>query len=349
MHESAELGKDFSLTDVLAVLPDRVVERATIVVRDGRIDRVGTAGPTSGRVVGCDGAVAVPGLLDPHGSSTDWIGVRDAGVTTRLHPIDFSHPNRTGDATDAVLCDPAHPAATDHVDVRPLIRLDLDDPTACVRAIECVRTCHDPAAPIVVSLEDRDEAVAERRLGDDDPLHWFTIHAVARRLRLAARSPVTADDVDRAVEWGASLAEFPVTIEAARRARERGLRVIVDADADTATGRQRTVGAEALVELGLADGIAAVDRPESLLAAVSQFVLRGVCDLQTAVRLVTSGSAEAYGMIDRGRLAAGQRADITLLSARGERFVVERTIRAAGRRSCVDSGRSAIGGIQSSA
>jgi alpha-D-ribose 1-methylphosphonate 5-triphosphate diphosphatase len=97
----------------------------------------------------------------------------------------------------------------------------------------------------------------------------------------------------------------------------------------------------ALIELGLCDALASVDDASSLVDAVSLLVLRGICDLRGAVRLVTSGPAEVVGLTDRGRLAAGLRGDLVLLHPDREHFRIRRVLRA-GSPSAVTSGHVAI-------
>jgi alpha-D-ribose 1-methylphosphonate 5-triphosphate diphosphatase len=151
---------------------------------------------------------------------------------------------------------------------------------------------------------------------------------MAQRLRLIVRGPVTADDVDRAVDLGAGAVEYPATIEAARRAHERGLAVVGSAADIVATSEAPTaISPLALIELGLCDALSSAGRPTSLLDAVSLLVLRGVCDLRGAVKLVTSAPAGVAGLTDRGRLVSGQRGDLALLRPDHEHFRVRGVIR----------------------
>ncbi|MGK0312687.1 MAG: alpha-D-ribose 1-methylphosphonate 5-triphosphate diphosphatase, partial [Ilumatobacter sp.] len=54
--------------------------------------------------------------------------------------------------------------------------------------------------------------------------------------------------------------------------------------------------------------------PTTLLGAVGVLVADGVCDLPTAVSLVTSGPADTVGLGDRGRLQSGKRGDLVLVA-----------------------------------
>jgi alpha-D-ribose 1-methylphosphonate 5-triphosphate diphosphatase len=323
------VAMEYCLTDVWAVLPDRIVERATVVVRDGVIASIVENGPTHGRPISGQGSVCIPGIVDLHSSAG--LGADPQGITTQLHGIGFGAAVSDGDDLEAVLCTGSTPFHSDApVEHRPLICLDLatgDPGSAFDAAAACVRAC--PGEVLVSISESRDGADGPTAAQAEHALTWFTIQAVAHRVRLVARHPVTADDVDRAVDWGAIAVESPVTVEAARRAHERGLRVL-GAAPELLTRPAAPVGISpfALVELGLCDALTSGDRPSSMIDAVSLLVLRGVCDLRRAVALVTSAPADVAGLRDRGRLAVGLRGDLVLLRPEREHFRVGRVFRA---------------------
>lgn len=329
------VAMDFCLTDVWAVLPDRIVERATIVVDDGRIVSVVENGPPRGRSISGQGSVCIPGIVDVH-STLDLTAAADAaGITTQFHVLRYDGAAGCHHLDlEQALCagaTPPHPSAP--VDHRPVICVDASDVDALPQAEQCARACGSDRGRLIVSVADSADSAGAASAGGGDAvesvLDWFTIQAVARRLQLVSRAAVTADDVDRAVDWGAGAVEFPVTLEAARRARERGLGIVAAApDVVSAPAVPTVVSPLALVELGLCDALASVDRPGSLVDAVSLLVLRGICDLRSAVALVTSTPAELVGLTDRGRLAAGLRGDLVLLRPEREHFRVHRTFRA---------------------
>lgn len=325
---------DYCLTDVWAVLPDRIVERATIVVEDGHIASVIESGTPRGRSISGQGSVCIPGVVDAH-STLDLTPPADAGgITTQFHALCFGN-SPASDRVDLeqVLCagaTPPDPSAP--VDHRPILCVDTSDAAALLDAERCARACGNDPGRLVVSIADHSsEIAAGDRTGDDieTALDWFTIQAVARRLQLVSRAPSSADDVDRAVDWGAGAVEFPVTLEAARRARARGLGIVAAAPGVVSTLDAPTaISPLALIELGLCDALASLDRPGSLVDAVSLLVLRGVCDLRGAVALVTSAPADLVGLVDRGRLGAGLRGDLVLLRPEREHFRVHQTFRA---------------------
>lgn len=323
------VAMDYCLTDVWAVLPDRIVERATIVVEDGRIAGVVEDGPARGRSISGQGSVCIPGIVDVHSSLDLTPSAEAAGITTQFHALRYEGTHHCDQPElEQILCagvTPPDPSAP--VDHRPVICVDSSDADSLCHAERSARACRSDCGHLIVSIADRTPATGA---GADieTALGWFTIQAVARRLKLVSRAPATADDIDRAVDWGAGAVEFPLTLEAARRARERGLGIIAAAPGVVSTLDVPTaISPLALIELGLCDALASVDRPGSLVDAVSLLVLQGVCDLRGAVALVTATPADLVGLSDRGRLSAGRRGDLVLLRPEREHFGVRQTFR----------------------
>lgn len=163
-----------------AVLPDRVIEDARIVVADGLITEVGPmpAGAVPAGAVDLNGALLLPGVVDTHSDGlenelrprpgaefdldfavTSFEGrVRAAGVTTVFHGVAYEDHYRKGRTVErALLLDAAirRRAASGRalfVDHRALYRLDARDP-AGLSALDDVLTA--PAGPPpLVSFED---------------------------------------------------------------------------------------------------------------------------------------------------------------------------------------------------
>lgn len=321
-----KVAREYCVTDVWAVLPDRIVERATIIVEDGVIVSVVENGATTDRPIPGHGSVCIPGIVDIHSDVGIETSPTEHAITTQLHVLGFS-----GDATDTasqtLLCASPRPASTTAtIDHRPL--LWIDNPAMVDDVARCAGLCAAHGATVVVSVAA--SALTATCADDVDPaLEWFTVQAMAQRLRLLVRGPVTADDIDRAVDWGAVAVEDPATIEAARRAHERGLAVIGSAvEVATTSAAPTAISPLALVELGLCDALSSASEPTSMLDAISIMVLRGICDLRTAVKLVTSAPAGIAGLTDRGRLVSGLRGDLVLLRPDRERFRVRGVLRA---------------------
>lgn len=139
--------------------------------------------------------------------------------------------------------------------------------------------------------------------------------AVTRRARVLAHDCVDAAEVGDACGWGAAVAEFPVTMEAARAARERGMPVVLGAPNVLLGGSHSgNVAAEEVIAAGLCSGLASDYLPPSMLAAAFDLAARKVLELHNAVHLVTAGPAEATGLTDRGTLRPGSSADLVLVT-----------------------------------
>lgn len=284
--------------------------------------------------------------------------VRAAGVTTVFHGVAFEESPRhdrsiaqSGRLRDVIGDRQVEQARL--VDHRVLYRLDARDPQGFDALVARLGTDEHCGALPLVSFEDhtpgqgqfadtevfsahlqaargldadeanahiaaliaaRDELLDQRQRA----LPWLTEQVSRRAIRLLAHDPTSAADIAEIAAWGASVAEFPTTVEAARAARERDLPTVMGAP-NVLRGRSHSgnVGAEELVHLGLCSALASDYLPSSLLAAAFQLAGRGATSLPAAVALVTSGPAEVVGLADRGRIEVGQRADLLLVDDDG--------------------------------
>lgn len=152
----------------------------------------------------------------------------------------------------------------------------------------------------------------------DKNLAWAGEQARLGRVRLIGHDPDTAEAIDALVERGGVVAEFPTTMEAARRARERGMVTVAGAPNVLRRGSHSgNVSAVELIAEGLVDALASDYLPSSLLTSAVLLARDGVVDLPSAVALVSSGAAAAAGLTDRGAITAGARADFVLVDDRG--------------------------------
>ena len=128
---------------------------------------------------------------------------------------------------------------------------------------------------------------------------------------LATHDDTTVEQVDHAVELGARMSEFPTTIEAAQRARDRGLATVAGAPNVVRGGSHSgNVNATDLARRRLLNGLSSDYVPGSLLRAAWLLMHDEGFAPSEAIELVTSGPARAAGLLDRGAIAIGQRADL---------------------------------------
>jgi alpha-D-ribose 1-methylphosphonate 5-triphosphate diphosphatase len=132
-----------------------------------------------------------------------------------------------------------------------------------------------------------------------------------RGLKLASHDDATADHIEEAASCGSVVAEFPTTIEAARAARARAIKVMGGAPNFVRGGSHSgNVSARELAEHGLVDILSSDYVPASLLHAA--FLMAGGDSLRLpdAIAAVSATPAASIGFADRGAIAPGLRADL---------------------------------------
>lgn len=169
----------------------------------------------------------------------------------------------------------------------------------------------------------RQDAEARIERSQSQPPSWEVIAEVTRVAReaglpIASHDDDTAQKVDLVQSLGATLSEFPVTLEAAQEARNRGMQIIMGAP-NALRGESHSGNLSALDALrhGLLDILAADYHPAALLQASLSIFKKGLLPLPEAINLITLNPARAVGLIDRGNIAVGQKADLVLLDLSG--------------------------------
>lgn len=139
----------------------------------------------------------------------------------------------------------------------------------------------------------------------------FVAYAREHGIPLASHDDTTIAHVDQAKAEGMVIAEFPTCAQAARRANELGLAVIMGGPNVVRGGSHSgNVAAIDLARDGLLDIVSSDYVPNSLLSAALQLSRDAHHSIPQAVATVTANPARAMGMTDRGALAAGLRADL---------------------------------------
>jgi alpha-D-ribose 1-methylphosphonate 5-triphosphate diphosphatase len=179
------------------------------------------------------------------------------------------------------------------------------------------------------------EAFAERRTRESATYsrpHRDAISSRAAELGivLASHDDATLDHVADAQSRGITIAEFPTSLEAARASREGGMAVLMGAP-NVVRGKSHNgnISARELAEHGLLDILSSDYVPFSLMQAV--FALEDSISLPQSVAMVTRHPAAAAGLIDRGEIAPGKRADLVQV-ANADGMPVVRTVWREGRR-----------------
>jgi alpha-D-ribose 1-methylphosphonate 5-triphosphate diphosphatase len=154
-----------------------------------------------------------------------------------------------------------------------------------------------------------------------------------RGIPLATHDDARAEHVEEAVAMGAVLTEFPTTLEAAEAARAHALPTLMGSPNLIRGGSHSgNVAAAELARADLLDMFASDYIPASLLQAAMRLTADdfGVT-IPAAMAMVADAPAHALGLVDRGRLEVGRRADLVEVQLVRERPIV-RSVWSAGRR-----------------
>lgn len=354
------------LSDFRVVLADRVLERGSVRIEDGRIAEVASR-PVAGAALAGDGLLLLPGFVDMHGDMVEReveprpgvrmpleLGLRDldrrlsvAGVTTAYAAVSF-HPGsayghvRHHDHTSAIIRTLKAMGSVLKVEHRVHARFEITFPDALAVVEELIAegsvdlvslTDHTPgqgqyrdleahAARIGrekgLSVQEASQEVArriaEKRSGAGDmaaTLRAIAAACAAHGVALASHDDDTPAKVALMHDLGVSISEFPVSPQAATEARARGMATAMGApNALRGQSYSGNMSARAAHAGGLLDILASDYHPSSILPAVLELAKADPAGLSGAVRLATSNPARALGLLDRGAIAEGQRADL---------------------------------------
>ncbi|WP_284337295.1 alpha-D-ribose 1-methylphosphonate 5-triphosphate diphosphatase [Comamonas sp. NoAH] len=140
---------------------------------------------------------------------------------------------------------------------------------------------------------------------------YFVDHCRTNNIALASHDDTTEAHVQQAYAEGATVSEFPTTVLAARAAHERGMFTVMGGPNVVRGGSHSgNVAASELARQGLLDILSSDYVPGSLLSAVQRLVDDGILTLPQAVATVSSNPARSCGLVDRGEVKQGLRADL---------------------------------------
>ncbi len=137
------------------------------------------------------------------------------------------------------------------------------------------------------------------------------MRSTAPDVALASHDDRTVADVAENLRDGIPVAEFPVTLAAARAARDGGQTVIAGAP-NIVRGGSHTgnVSVASLLAEGQVDALASDYVPASLIEAAFIAASRLGLTLQHAIAQISAAPAAMIGLRDRGSIRAGLRADL---------------------------------------
>jgi alpha-D-ribose 1-methylphosphonate 5-triphosphate diphosphatase len=182
-----------------------------------------------------------------------------------------------------------------------------------------------------------DEATIDRRISEiqEQRVRWRDPNRRALLDRVRGTTIALASHDDRTVEEiaenaadGIGISEFPVTMEAALAAKQAGMQVIAGAPNIVRGGSHSgNVNAVDLLRAGAVDAFASDYVPPSLVEAAFQCARDEGIGLPAAVAMISENPARMAGLVDRGQLEIGQRADLVRVRLHGTLPIVRQVWR----------------------
>lgn len=154
--------------------------------------------------------------------------------------------------------------------------------------------------------------------------------SAAHGIAIASHDDDTPDKAHLMADLGAVIAEFPVTLEAAKAAVARGMMTAMGApNAMRGQSYSGNLSAREAHARGLLSILAADYHPAAILPAIRVLSRTDPEGLAGAARLATVNPARALGLTDRGALEVGKRADLIVVDPQdrvGLTMVAGRTV-----------------------
>ena len=176
-----------------------------------------------------------------------------------------------------------------------------------------------------LSRDEASQSIAKRIEERTQPAEVMaqTLSAISRTCRahgvvLASHDDDTPAKVALMQDLGAAISEFPVTLEAAREARARGLATAMGApNALRGQSYSGNLSAREAHAEGVLDILASDYHPSAILPAILELAKVDRAGLAGATRLATLNPAQALGLPDRGEIALGNVADFVIADDSG--------------------------------
>lgn len=149
-------------------------------------------------------------------------------------------------------------------------------------------------------------------------LRAITQYCALHGVPVASHDDDTVEKVELMQSLGANISEFPVTLEAAQEAHQRGMLNAMGApNALRGQSYSGNLSAREAHAAGVLDLLAADYHPTAMLPAVLVLAKTDPLGLAGATRLATLNPARALGLEDRGEIRVGLRADLAIASDAG--------------------------------
>jgi alpha-D-ribose 1-methylphosphonate 5-triphosphate diphosphatase len=150
-----------------------------------------------------------------------------------------------------------------------------------------------------------------------------------RGLSVASHDDASEEHARESAAFGMSIAEFPTTTEAASISHQLGMKVLMGAPNIVRGGSHSgNVAAASLAQEGVLDILSSDYYPASLLQA-AKLLADGDnhYDLPAAIATISRAPAQAAGLMDRGEIRLGLRADFLRVREHGADLLVDQVWR----------------------
>jgi alpha-D-ribose 1-methylphosphonate 5-triphosphate diphosphatase len=160
-----------------------------------------------------------------------------------------------------------------------------------------------------------EELLQRRQLVNGEHLLQLSKLAAKRGIAIASHDDDSVEKIEESVGYGVSVCEFPINLETAKHASERGLKVCVGApNVVRGASHDKNLRAVDAIAADAADILCSDYHPSSMLAAVFKLADEGIAALPSAVRMVTLHPAQALGTgSELGSIELGKAADLIIV------------------------------------
>lgn len=159
---------------------------------------------------------------------------------------------------------------------------------------------------------------------DDAECKKLADSAHERHIAVASHDDHTIEKLERVRNFGTTISEFPITMEVAKHAHERGMYTVAGAPNVLLGGSHSgNLSAHEAIEAGYIDILCSDYYPAGMLHAVFKLAKDFGHPLEEMVQLVTLNPAKAVNIADkRGSIEVGKKADILIVETLEDDFPV---------------------------
>ncbi|MEO1668459.1 MAG: alpha-D-ribose 1-methylphosphonate 5-triphosphate diphosphatase [Chloroflexota bacterium] len=340
-------GVNTYIVNANLVLPDQLVSDGSVVIRDGHIEAINPESAPHTKVIDLQGNYLLPGLVDLHCDAIEKdfearpgvffppeLAVKAAdernlmaGITTIFQSVAFDNGKGGVRSTERVVS-LVHAVSNSHdtrVDNRIHARYEMPHEAGASALLALI----DAGEVHLVSLMDHtpQENRSERKAAHMQMIESADIEKTApsvpdyvdnivqtvrkQGIPLASHDNDTPELAAFFYEMGANICEFPLNIETAKAAHASGMPTIVGAPNLLRGGSHMgALSAADAISEGAGDIVCSDYASQTLLPALLRLPSLIDIDLPAAVALGTRNPAYAVGLLDRGEIAVGKRADL---------------------------------------